>query len=256
MAKPVTALLCGAGCVVAAMTIGAGARPVPAAAAQVRSASAPAMRTVASYGFNSGAVTAGGQVRDDTGSGHTLHVRVAAGGRISWVRGRTGRAARFPAPCRRSGTCGRAILEAATGRDLDAGTRPFRLAAAVRVASGDTAAGANVVQNGNWGDAALWKLQVDGKAGRPSCVVGRRGARKYLAGSSVSVADGSWHEVECRRSGASLRIVVDGAERGQVSVPAGLSLSGAGPLRVGGNAVSAGSDQFHGAIDDVAVGIG
>jgi hypothetical protein len=123
--------------------------------------------------------------------------------------------------------------------------------------SEQTTEGSNVVQKGVWSTSSMWKLQVDGTAGRPSCVVkGSGSSRQYTARSALTVADGRWHQVTCERAGSALRIYVDGTERGKVSVPSSLSVSNGAPLRVGGAGLSTSSDRYHGAVDDVFVTVG
>jgi hypothetical protein len=77
-----------------------------------------------------------------------------------------------------------------------------------------------------------------------------------LVRSSVTVADGVWHTVECRRTAGSLSILVDGRVRGTRMVPATLSITNNMPLAVGGKGAFTDNDQFQGALDDVWVRIG
>ena len=85
--------------------------------------------------------------------------------------------------------------------------------------------GENVVQKGYaTSPGGEWKLQVDGYAGRPSCVlVGAGAATRYVALAGGSVADGQWHQLTCRRTGTALSIAVDGTVAGVRSVPAALA---------------------------------
>jgi hypothetical protein len=62
--------------------------------------------------------------------------------------------------------------------------------------------------------------------------------------------------VECRRTGALFHILVDGATRGTLAVPATLSVNNTGPLSVGGKGSYRDNDQFQGALDNVWVSIG
>jgi hypothetical protein len=113
------------------------------------------------------------------------------------------------------------------------------------------------VQKGYSKSSSQYKLQLDGRLGNPSCVlvdVKKRGVK--LVRSSVSVADGKWHVVECRRVGIAFRVLVDGVVRGLAKVPAALSVSNNRPLSIGGKGVYADNDQFNGAVDDVWVRIG
>lgn len=102
------------------------------------------------------------------------------------------------------------------------------------------------MQKGYASSPGQWKLQVDGYAGRPSCVVGG-----YLARSAVSIADGRWHDAVCERSDGWLTISVDGVPRGRVAVPAAAAIGNDLPLRIGGTGLAAANDQFHGALDDL-----
>jgi hypothetical protein len=191
----------------------------------------------------------------DTADRGGLRVVGRNGGAVRTVPGVSGTAVAFPPAC--GGSCPRAILEGRDDNALDPGSRPIRYGASVLLRTEQTADGSNVVQKGVWSSSSQWKLQVDGHGGRPSCALMGTGSRRlYLVVAPVPVADGRWHQVTCVRSGAVLRIEVDGAARGQVAVPAGLSVANSAPLRIGGNGVSASSDRFHGTVDDVFVTVG
>jgi hypothetical protein len=77
-----------------------------------------------------------------------------------------------------------------------------------------------------------------------------------IATSAVSVADGRWHALACRRTGSTLTVFVDGAPRGSATVPAKLSVTNDRPLSIGGKGAFADNDQFNGALDNVWVEIG
>jgi len=113
------------------------------------------------------------------------------------------------------------------------------------------------VQKGYSTTSSQWKLQIDGVAGRPSCVLvdDKKPAIRMIA-STVSVADGRWHALACRRAGTSLTVLVDGVPRGSTAVPAKLSVSNERPLSIGGKGAFADNDQFNGALDNVWVEIG
>ena len=70
------------------------------------------------------------------------------------------------------------------------------------------------------------------------------------------MADGEWHSLECRRSGATLAVVVDDLVKTSVAIPATLSVVTAQPLSLGGKGVGADNDQFHGTLDDAWVQVG
>jgi Concanavalin A-like lectin/glucanases superfamily len=227
----VTASMLAAGPVVAS---GASAAPAPGFRRV-------AWHTVARYSFDS--VTSTGVVADDSGRGGALRVVSRAGGGLRVISGVPGRAVLFPPRC--GGNCPRAILQSHDDDALDPGTRPIRYGADVLLRSEQTSDGANIVQKGTWSSGSQWKLQVDGHAGRPSCALAGTGSKRvHLATAPQSIADGRWHQVTCERSGTVLRIIVDGATREQISVPAGLTVHNATPLRVAGNTAGAGSDRF------------
>jgi len=78
----------------------------------------------------------------------------------------------------------------------------------------------------------------------------------YLARSRVSIADGQWHSVECRRTGPTLSVYVDDQLQRGVAIPATLAVASAQPFSLGGKGVGADNDQFHGSLDDVWVHVG
>ena len=99
-----------------------------------------------------------------------------------------------------------------------------------------------------------FKLQVDGVAGRPSCVIVGIGAPTiYVAVATLAVADGQWHKVECSRGNALLIVAVDGVTPGHTAIPSSLSIMNTDPLCIGGTGTSVNNDQFVGVIDDVFV---
>jgi hypothetical protein len=161
----------------------------------------------------------------------------------------------FPRRCAGS-RCPRVVLQSPHAADLNPGARPLAYGATVRLARSQTTAGQNVLQKGYSAAGSQYKLQIDGRAGQPSCVlVGTRTGIK-LVRSAVTVADGAWHTVQCRRSGTTFRILVDGVTRGQIAVPASLSVVNGRPLSIGGKGVYPDNDQFRGHLDDVFVRIG
>jgi len=193
---------------------------------------------------------------DVTGHGHDLTPVSRHGGAFGTVRHDGGSALAFPPPCRDE-PCPRIALRAVTTDDLDPGTRPIRWGATVLLAANQTTKGENVLQKGYSASGSQYKLQIDGLPGDPSCVlVDDRRPRIHLAKSGVSVADGRWHALECRRSGARLIVIVDGVTRGWATVPADLSVRNTIPLSVGGKGSFKDNDQFQGDLDDVWVSIG
>jgi hypothetical protein len=92
---------------------------------------------------------------------------------------------------------------------------------------------------------------VDHREGHPSCVITGNRSRIYRAEPHLDVADGTWHDLTCIRGATRLTTMVDGLERAWVTLPAGLSIANAEPLRVGGKGPGNGNDQFAGEIDNV-----
>jgi len=215
-------------------------------------AAASPTRVVARYDFDGRS----GAVLDGSGRGHTMRAISRRGARVSYVPRGGGWALQFPPKC--SGArCPHVVLQTPHAADLNPGRRPILFGATVRLTTTETTKGQNVVQKGYSKKGSQYKLQIDGRLGRPSCVVVDVSAgRIHLAYSSVSVANGAWHTIQCRRIGTSLSVVVDGQVRGTAKVPPKLSIINAAPLSIGGKGVYADNDQFQGAVDDVWVQIG
>lgn len=194
----------------------------------------------------------------DAHGGHELRAVAQNGGRLSLVPQGLGLAVEYPDRCTmpRERDCPRAILEGDRDDTLNPGTRPLEYGASVLMTHADLADGANVVQKGySVGGVSQFKLQVDHRQGHPSCVIASR-SRIYRAEPALDVADGAWHQLTCARSRERLAIIVDGAERAAVPVPANLSIANAEPLRIGGKGANRGNDQFAGRIDNVFLTIG
>jgi hypothetical protein len=207
---------------------------------------------VASYGFDQG----GRVVADLSGHGNTLRTRARKGGKIRVVKHDLGKALAFPRACA-AARCARVVLQAPHNDKLNPGTAPFAFGATIRLGRKQTSKGQNIVQKGYSARGSQFKLQIDGAAGKPSCViVGVNKPRIRVVKSSVTVANGRWHRVECRRIGAALAILVDGVVRGVSVVPANLSVANKSPLSLGGKGGYKNNDQFQGAFDDVFVSIG
>ena len=197
-----------------------------------------------------------GGIVDESGRGHTLRRVASGGGRTRIISHATGKAVAFPRACT-GRRCPRAVLQSPNAADLNPGTRRFAYGAVVRLARWQTSGGQNVVQKGYSRATSQYKMQVDGRAGKPSCVVVdvyRPTIR--IARSNRTVADNRWHSVECRRSGTVLAILVDGTVAGRTWVPAGLRVTNNRPLSIGGKGAYQDNDQFQGAVDDVWVTIG
>lgn len=208
---------------------------------------------VARYGFDGGRA---GAVADESGNGHTLRLITGNGGTVSVVRHGGGHALRFPDKCSGKKKCPHAALQSPSAASLNPGTRPISYGAKVLLDHSQTSKGQNVVQKGYSTTSSQYKLQVDGSAGRASCVlVGAKPGIKLVT-SSVTVADGTWHAVECRRTATALTVLVDGAVRGNRAVAASLSVANDRPLSIGGKGAYSDNDQFQGTLDDVWVRIG
>ncbi|WP_433794640.1 LamG-like jellyroll fold domain-containing protein [Actinoplanes sp. CA-252034] len=201
--------------------------------------SAPPPVTIARYGFED--PSPWGDLTPFTGNDARLR-RVPHGG---------GRAVRFPAPCDRE-PCPRMILRALSRPALNPGRALFSFGATVRLSARNTTDGQNVLQKGYAAEGSQYKLQIDGVAGHPSCVlVGEDSRAIHVVLADVGVADGAWHAITCRRGRDTLTILVDGAPRAAVRIPAELRIDNAMSLNLGGKSAHADNDQFHGAVDDV-----
>jgi hypothetical protein len=199
------------------------------------------------YSFNQAAT---GPV-DESGHAHALTAVSSHGGAVTGVPHDAGQALEFPAICTGS-ACPKVVLQTASSADLNPGAAPFRYGATVLLRPDQTSAGENVVQKGYSATGGQYKLQIDGMPGRPSCaLVGTGRSRIHLAQSAVTVADGTWHTLECRRDAATLTILVDGVVRGSTPVPAHVSVSNEAPLSIGGKGAYRDNDQFQGTLDDV-----
>ena len=213
--------------------------------AEVAAASAPVSLR---YTFDSGP----GEPVTDVGGGFPLRAMTQNGGELVLAPRDAGLAVRYPTRCHLpEDQCPRAILQGTRDDALNPGTRPLRYGASVLMTHADLADGANVMQKGySVGGVSQFKLQVDHEAGRPSCVIASP-SKIYRVEPRVDVADGTWHELVCTRSGGRLTITIDGAESGSVAVPPALSIANAEPLRIGGKGANTGNDQYAGAIDNV-----
>lgn len=199
----------------------------------------------------------GTRVRDTSGYRHHGRVRTLNDGRLRPVTGWAGTlGGGYPRPCWVA-PCPKAMVRVADEPELNPRRRSFSWGVRLRLPATRTSPGSNLLQKGLWGQpGGQWKLQVDGWAGRPSCVVSgfRDGAhRRVSVLSSVSVADGAWHQVTCWRSQSAVSIVVDGVVRGSRRM-APVRLDNDAPVTVGAkNADKHDNDQFHGRLDQVVV---
>jgi hypothetical protein len=227
------------------------AAPMLGRASGVSAASGP----VARYNFDAGA--GDGSFTDTTGRGHLLQAFSVNGAKLQTAVRAGGRAVKFPARCAAATGCPHMVLQAAGTPDLNPGAGPIRFGARVLLTPSQTDDGENILQKGYSTSGGQYKLQVDKKAGKPSCGMTSAGTTTiHLAKSSVAAADGLWHTVECRRSGTSLTIRVDGVLTGTVAIPADLTVSNTEPLVLGGKGLGDNNDQFHGYLDDVSINRG
>jgi hypothetical protein len=71
--------------------------------------------------------------------------------------------------------------------------------------------------------------------------------------SPVGIADGTWHQVTCRRTATGVALVLDGTVRASASMQV-VTLSNGDPVTIGAKDVSTyDNDQFHGRLDRVVV---
>jgi hypothetical protein len=183
-------------------------------------------------------------VHDASGhrNGGLVHVR--KGGELRPVAGWSGRGAAFPSRC-----CGRAIVEVHDDSSLDPRHRRFLFGAAVKLGPVRARVGSNVVQKGYFNQAGgQYKLQLL-PGGAPSCVVyGHKG--RVILNATTSVADQSWHRLTCLRTPTRVQLRIDGKVVAGAAHVVGY-ISNNAPLRVGGNKVKPGNQQYRGAIDSV-----
>jgi hypothetical protein len=224
-------------------------------AATTGQAAAVGGTVVARYSFDSGSSRS---IADESGHGHTLTLVAGSGGTIRSVPHRSGQAVRFPAKCSKAAkaSCPHAALRSPSSALLNPGTRALAYGAMILLAPSQTTKGQNIVQKGYATASSQWKMQIDGTAGRPSCVLVGANPGIKIVRSSVSVADGHWHSVECRRRGTSFSVLVDGVVRGNRVVSAKLSIANSRPLSIGGKGAYTDNDQFQGILDDVWIKVG
>ncbi len=187
-----------------------------------------------------------GRVRDGTvfkneaGKGRA-RVELARG-RFKLVKGKPGRALRYP------GKRGYGLLEAPDRNAWDPRGRDFRFGVKVKVPGNQANKHINIIQKGYYRQAGgQWKLQVD--RGLPSCLV-RGDVDRVLVRGATDVADGRWHRLMCSRTAEhGVRLFVDGALAAENYSPTGTVANGA-PLRIGAKKLGPGRvDQFHGRLD-------
>ena len=237
-------------------TIGGLSRKRYASFAITRTEDTPAKAAgyVAAYNFDT--TVADGTFDDGSGHQHLLRAVTRNGGAVKMVAHGAGQALAFPAECG-GASCPRLVLQSADTPDLNPGAGPLSYGAAVLMAPTEAGGGQNVLQKGYAAGGGQYKLQVDGESGKPSCgMSGATDTTVRIARSRDSIADGEWHTLECRRSGATLAIVVDDLVKTSVAIPATLAVTTTQPLSLGGKGVGVDNDQFHGTLDDVWIKVG
>ncbi|MEV6527357.1 LamG domain-containing protein [Longispora sp. NPDC051575] len=200
--------------------------------------------TVARYDF--GSTGSSDMAEDLSGHGHTLRAVATRGGELTVTRDGRLTALQFPAVCEVDDDCPRVVLQAPSVDDLNPGTRDLRFGVTLRMQPSQTSKGSNVLQKGWSVTGAQYKLQVDGYEGRPSCVLVGEDPTIWALLGPRSVADGTWHSVDCARRGGDLTVTVDGSQVASSRVPANLSIDTDQPLRFGGKGPGARNDQFFG----------
>ena len=214
----------------------------------------PASPYVASYNFDT--TVADGTFDDGSGKKHLLRAVTRGGGVVKMVPHGNGQALAFPAKCA-GPNCPKLVLQSADVPDLNPGSGPLSYGAAIRLAKQEAGGGENILQKGYASGGGQYKLQADGITGKPSCGMSdKTTATVHIARSRESIANGQWHTLECRRSGETLSIVVDGAVKASTTIPAALSVVTTQPLSLGGKGLGANNDQFHGELDDVWIKVG
>lgn len=162
-------------------------------------------------------------------------------------------AVKLPGRCGGVEECPRALVELPDDDRLDPGSADFEFGAIVRLAPDETDVGSNIMQKGRFSTpGGQWKLQVDGKQGRPSCVVQGEadGDRTFiLLEADQSIADNEWHRVSCTHADGSLTITVDEATK-RMDAEVG-SVRNSAEVRIGASGPAATDDQFHGTIDEL-----
>jgi hypothetical protein len=205
----------------------------------------------AHYGFNGRSSS----IVDESGNGHTLRVISFQGGQVRAVAHGPGTALAFPDKCTRQ-VCPHVALQSVESAGLNPGTRDIAFGADVLLDPGQTSTGQNVMQKGYSTTSSQYKLQIDGAAGHPSCVlVDVRRPVIRMVRSSVTIADGRWHRVRCQRIGTRLEVYVDNVPRGRTAVPSNLNVSNDLPLSIGAKGAYRDNDQFNGILDNVWVRI-
>jgi hypothetical protein len=202
------------------------------------------------YTFDRGETLADGSLVTNVGHPDAPgRVGTAFDGRLRVVAGHVRRGAAFPKSCL---SCGRGIIEAPDRPGLDPGRFSISFGVAARVVAAQAQGVSNLLQKGVYNQSGgQYKLQLVN--GHPSCVIfGSRG--RLVVRSKTSVADGTWHTLNCSRIRARVTLRVDGTIVGRLLGPTGV-ISNAATVRVGGLALFKANNQYHGVLDDVYIRI-
>lgn len=187
-----------------------------------------------------GAVRDGTTFKNAAGKGR-VEAQLASG-RFKRVKGKPGRALRYPV----AGDFG--MLEGPDRKAWDPARRDFRFGVKIKVAQAQATRHMNVFQKGYHNQAGgQWKLQID--RGLPSCVVDGAIDRILVRATEV-VTDGRWHRLACSRTSEfGVRLLIDGQVAAENNSPTG-KVANDSPLRIGAKKLGPGRvDQFHGRLD-------
>lgn len=224
--------------------------------------------TLRAVGTTGAAVTGSSHFAVGGDTAVSIAVVRLSGGTAKLVAGpdSASRAVQFPAYVN-SGTYPRAVVRVTptSGAGLSPGAANFQYGAVFRLDATSSGRsidnGNNLFQRGLYGDAAQFKLQLDG--GHPSCLV-RGSTGRVFARSHVKVVANRWYRATCSRVGTRLTVQV--SPFGSTAAPASTAASGSSgtltfpssrPASIGGKLSSSGAivsgatDQFNGAVSQV-----
>lgn len=237
--------------------------PPPATTSAPTTAEPPTdLRSVLDVDFDQPGLTMGSGLgegapvpRNDAGPAGVVRLGGATPVEATVEPGAEGAGVRLATPCDPHEECPKAVLEFPDSPDLQPGTRDFRFGLSLLMTPDETSKGSNVVQKGfNNGGASQWKLQVDGEKGHASCVlVGVDPEHDWLVTGTETVADGTWHVLECRREAGTLTLLVDGEVDKSKPIDPATDVRPPSALRVGGKSLKPDNDQYFGVLDDIFV---
>ena len=155
---------------------------------------------------------------------------------------------------------GRSIARTPNRPELNPGRRTFGVAIAFRFPRGMNALtgtdSPNLVQKGLFGSPGQWKLEIlKYTGGHVQCrMFGSRRKVDVVSPTPDIVRDRAWHQAACLRTDHKVVLVVDG-RRTVRNVGVG-TVSNDNPMTVANKYRSAGTDQFHGLVDSLAISRG